>query len=418
MFKTKKCFLSICRIAFVLFAAPSFLYAWGESICLYSLHKDADPCGIALNFYPSGYSDGWYWGRTSRHPQYSHEMLSGEFGAAIFYDGIHNNHANWLTDFFSYPDWSPDTNFNKDMTFYYNSDSQQWQSWRVWNNNRNAQSRIYDPNIQITIDYHITDLGTDGNVAIPFYPQGYSGSDVPYVASDRYILFQTYNIKNTTQNNITGVKFYQMLVGLVEYPFGNTTKSSTYSYKKFPGQLKDYHYAITQWNYGDPNYHVDWISFASNVEPTWIENGFYDWSPYSGKPNPPGTHWNIENCNLNGSPAVYNSYGAAGAMGWDLGTLEPNQTKSITLAVMFGCGPIKYAKPYDVDLSITDDVSDCIYPNNDVNFTVSYAANQDINDVNLAVELSPYLILKFDKPFCFFCLRPKNEFLYFFVFSY
>jgi hypothetical protein len=46
-------------------------------------------------------------------------------------------------------------------------------------------------------------------------------------------------------------------------------------------------------------------------------------------------------------------------------------------------------------LSITDDVSDCIYPNNDVNFTVSYAANQDINDVNLAVELSPYLTFNY-----------------------
>jgi hypothetical protein len=306
-------------IVLALFVIPTVLFAQDEPIGLYTHDYYASSGGVAFNCYPSGYSDGWYWGWTSRHKKYSHETLSGEWAAAIYYNGIHNNKANWLETYFRFPYWHPDTNFREDANFYYNQDIPQWQSWRVWNNHLNAQSRVYDPNIQITIDYRITDLGADGNVAIPFYPQNYSDSNVPYVESDRYLLIQTYNIKNTTQQNMTGVEFYQMLVGLVEYPFGNTTKSSTYSYKKFPGLLKGYNYAITQWNYGDPNNpqdHVDWISFASNIEPTWIENGFYDWSPYPGKPNPPGTHWNIENCNLNGSPAVYDSYGAAGAMGW------------------------------------------------------------------------------------------------------
>jgi hypothetical protein len=62
---------------------------------------------------------------------------------------------------------------------------------------------------------------------------------------------------------------------------------------------------------------------------------------------------------------------------------------------MFGYGPIDYNQPYDVDLSLTDDVAYCVYPNNDVNFTVSYAANQDINDVNLVVSLSPFVQLNY-----------------------
>jgi hypothetical protein len=82
-------------------------------------------------------------------------------------------------------------------------------------------------------------------------------------------------------------------------------------------------------------------------------------------------------------------------MGWYLPDLAPGQSTSITVAFMFGYGPIDYNQPYDVDLSLTDDVAYCVYTNNDVNFTVSYAANQDINDVNLVVSLSPFVQLNY-----------------------
>jgi len=51
--------------------------------------------------------------------------------------------------------------------------------------------------------------------------------------------------------------------------------------------------------------------------------------------------------------------------------------------------------PIDVDLSITDDVSECDYPNNDVNYALTYAANEDVNDVNLVVELSQYVTFNY-----------------------
>ncbi|MFA6426288.1 MAG: hypothetical protein WCW64_08925, partial [Phycisphaerae bacterium] len=37
---------------------------------------------------------------------------------------------------------------------------------------------------------------------------------------------------------------------------------------------------------------------------------------------------------------------------------------------------VPYASPIDVDIAITDNVSDCVFPNNDVNYTVEYAINQ------------------------------------------
>jgi hypothetical protein len=50
----------------------------------------------------AGYSDKFYWGASPRHNvEDEHEMLSGEWGAAIYYDGIGTgNQAMWLTDCF------------------------------------------------------------------------------------------------------------------------------------------------------------------------------------------------------------------------------------------------------------------------------------------------------------------------------
>ncbi|MFA5292803.1 MAG: right-handed parallel beta-helix repeat-containing protein [Phycisphaerae bacterium] len=401
---------------FILFVSSSILYAEYEPIRLYTNSYKAETGGVAFNCYPSGYSDGWWWGETDRHEGYGyHETLSGEWATAIYYTGIHNNVSNWFEKHFLYPYWDPDTSFEEDTNFYYNQDTQQWQSWHVWNNNRTAQSRVYDPNIQVTIDYNIIDLGENGYVSMPFYPEGYSGSDVPYVTSERYILIQTYNITNThslqSGVNITGLKFYQMLDGLVTL---SGAKSSTYSNANIPGLLTGYDptdptvvfkYVITQWN--NYEYHTDWISFACSVEPTSFENGIYDTG--SGGDSTPGyVTYDIRNCNLNNDPNVYDTYGPAGAMGWDLGTLAPNQTKSITVAAMFGTGPIQYAEPIpplppgceDVNLSIdTTDVEDCVVPSVDgwidsvfdYNICYHFGPACSANDINIVSTLDDYV---------------------------
>ena len=124
----------------------------------------------------------------------------------------------------------------------------------------------------------------------------------------------------------------------------NSIVNSTYSDVNLPGLLRGYdpcnpdkpfRYAITQWNLGNPNAeHVDWLSFSSTIQPDWIDNGTYN--GHNGKPAS-GTHIRIENHQLNGAKWIYCAQ-AAGAMSWNLGTLAPGQSKSITLAVMFGSG--------------------------------------------------------------------------------
>jgi parallel beta-helix repeat protein len=99
------------------------------------------------------------------------------------------------------------------------------------------------------------------------------------------------------------------------------------------------------------------------MEPNTIENGHYKDGHYYDpifKP-PTGTHVNIENRDLNEVTEIFYDE-VAGAMGWYLGSLDPNESVSITVAFMFGHGPVhttslemeKY-NDVDSDLCTKDD---------------------------------------------------------------
>ena len=56
-------------------------------------------------FDAAGFSDIIYWGDSPNHGCNYHEVLSGEWGAAIFYDSISTEpNAMWLTNKFLFPD--------------------------------------------------------------------------------------------------------------------------------------------------------------------------------------------------------------------------------------------------------------------------------------------------------------------------
>lgn len=60
----------------------------------------------------AGYSDDFYYNRTDLHSYGTHEMLSGEWAAAIYYDGIAAEpNAMWLTNRFVDPDWTTNSDF-------------------------------------------------------------------------------------------------------------------------------------------------------------------------------------------------------------------------------------------------------------------------------------------------------------------
>ncbi len=329
----------------------------------------------------AGYSDDLLYGISPRHP-YSYEgLLSGEWAAAIYYDSIGTApNAMWLTDHFITPDWTT------------NSDFQIFQEPNVWDDPCNPvkgidtfYSVIRNDQVKIRIDCEIVDLGEQD-------PNGEGGSPLAFrdandvsvfVYSERYVLLQTYTITNLSPNTINNLEFYQMLNGLI-------SAHSVYETWFLSDPLEDYtpynpvhetgnfHYDITQWStpdVGDPN-HGDWIGFSSTLEPDMFENGFHR-----------GTDANIERRNLNGEP---DSHGArvSAATGWYLGMLEPNESVSLTLAVMVGAGPVFRSPPCHIELTKVDDVNDCVGLGDEINYTISYSylsdANcSDINDVNI-----------------------------------
>ncbi|HLB74287.1 MAG TPA: LamG-like jellyroll fold domain-containing protein [Sedimentisphaerales bacterium] len=323
-------------------------------------------------FDAGGYADWCWWGPSARHGYEYHEMLSGEWAGAIYYNGIATgDQAMWLTDKFIYPDWlNPDNDFTVTSCSSWDDPSPpgnpvppNYNAKDHANNTVTAydtgQSVIQNGQVRITIDYEMVDLGEQ----VPGSPMAFGslvGADA-FVYSERYILLQTYTITNITASSLEDLQFYQMLHG---HPAdeGNAVVYSVYDDADHEDPLESYvpynqvhtvgnfRYDITQWNnFDDPDKHPlvthrDWIGFSSTVPPDFIENGYYEGHDAGKPPRDPdpdltGTHWNIEDRNLNEKPYRFGE--AAGAMGWSLGTLAPADSVKLTLAIMFGAGPIQ-----------------------------------------------------------------------------
>jgi hypothetical protein len=181
----------------------------------------------------AGYADFTYWYPSPRH-QYptAHEMLTGEWAAAIYYDGIGSDpNAMWLTDEFEYPRWYTNSEFtqNWDYSAWNNSANPIWDdpcqptgpysrdySQVNHGNGDTAQSIISDGKLEITIDYEMVDLFTVRDGAYSPLTFHDANNHTGYVKSERYIMLQTYTIKNISGSNITGLEFYQMLHGHFE----------------------------------------------------------------------------------------------------------------------------------------------------------------------------------------------------------
>jgi len=330
----------------------------------------------APNFYgdldAGGYSDWIWWGYEPNHHPYSyHEVLSGEYGAALYYNSISTEpNAMWLTDLFVYPDWTTDSNFAVSGTpsswnnlnnpvppnQYARNDAYQWTT--AYNT---GQSILLsdDGKIRVTIDYEVVDLG-EGNWS-PMSIRDATGQ-IGFVKSDRFLFLQTYTITNLQNDaDITGLELYQLLHSHGANDYGPTVHAS-YTAANYNDPLANYipynpvHtignfcYDFTQWNnINDPNRsswvtHTDWVGFSSTVAPDVFECGDYNSTALEsyGKPEQ-GVHISVEKRILNQNPYRYGE--TAGAMGWYLPNLGPQESTSITVAFMFGYGPIDYNEP-------------------------------------------------------------------------
>jgi uncharacterized repeat protein (TIGR01451 family) len=356
---------------------------------------DNNEQGVAPYFYgdmdAAGYSDWIWYGPSPIHDHGYHEVLSGEWGAAIYYDGIDTNLTNdpndaanrrqamWLTKDYVFPGWTT----NSDFVFGGTCIAQQ-------NPNNPAplydtgKSVIYNDQVEITIDYEVVDLEfRDPNLYESRSPMGFidEATGLPVsMPSERYCFLQTYTVRNLTSQTLTGLEFYQL-----HHSHGNNeyaaAVNSTYTDIAWDDPLEDYtpydsvhtvgnfRYDITQWNSmrapGSAN-HIDYVCFSSTIEPDWIDNDVY--KGHSGKPTS-GTHLHVEDRNLNGIDAIYMKE-VCGAMGWSLASLEPNATTSITLAYMFS---IETEAESSVELTKTIlDPNDCYSPGDELTYRIEW----------------------------------------------
>ena len=153
---------TIFRTLYVtLLILPSVIYATPPSegtVYLYTPSPYPNPRVFDATLDAAGYSDVINWGFSDYHPYDSHELLSGEWGAAIYYNGILSEPKTmWLTNRFICPNWDP-TNSN----FVFDSWPEKW----AWDNPNNpvegydtGRSVITNNEVEITIDYEIADGG-------------------------------------------------------------------------------------------------------------------------------------------------------------------------------------------------------------------------------------------------------------------
>lgn len=376
----------------------------------------------------AGYSDWIWYGPSDLHPVESfHELLSGEWGAAIYYDGVDTplidpansslgRQAMWLTRQFQTPNWNTNGRFNTYETF------------GAWHDGSNptpgpntGQSKIRDGSVEITIDYEIVDLGETTTNRSPMIYRDPDTGQFQYMNSDRYCFLQTYTIRNIDPNEValTNVALYQMLHshGADEYrPVLCSTYSDYSANDPLAGytplnlvhQVGNFRYDITQWNdthrAASTRSHTDFVGFSSTQEPDWVDNG-----TYIGAEERPatGTHLRIENRSLNNATGVYFNE-VAGAMGWNLGTLAPNATTSLTVAVMFGQEKV-ITSP--IVLTKTDNIGSegCVGPGQEITYTICWD-NVTLADANDAV-LIDYLPRSVSYPQAGWTMDPNGVFV-------
>lgn len=271
-----------------------------------------------------GYSDWLIYQHHVGIPQ--HEMLSGEWAAAIFYEGIPTTpNAMWLTDFFIYPDWVTNSNFLVSTPMEYTSPPDQSQVRSVIFNN------------EVEIEIYATMLCAQ--TAMGIIPDPATGA---YVESDSCVMLQEYTIRNITPDTLHDLTFYQFLHGQPADEYGpfvlGVYDSDFYPYADpgFPAS-QDYHYDITQWRfrtYVGVDF-TEYIGFGGIEEPSAYD--LWHYRGHGGRP-PDGLHVRVENNSLTNT----SSWGpdeTAGAEMWDLGILGPDEDVTVSVLLSVAAEP-------------------------------------------------------------------------------
>jgi hypothetical protein len=268
------------------------------------------------------------------------EYLSGEWGATVGYQvsGGPSVAAEWLQPTFLYPDWQTNSTFAvvTPMT----------QTGLNADNLPIAQSVIQNAHLRITQRCEMIDTVTGTPMGTKPASVGGAGT---FNHSNRYVMKQTYTVKNITGAAISNVQLFQLLHGL-------NSQRGLHDNRSYSGQLGSYQYDTTlagvdAWAAGAGAGLEDFITFHATSAPTAHEIGYYGIEGNGvdnhgiGKPSV-GTHFSIEANALNGMDNFQPpTRWVAGAQRWELGNLAPNQSVSFDVLLSILTGTMVPAGP-------------------------------------------------------------------------
>jgi hypothetical protein len=265
-----------------------------------------------------GYSDFLVYTAGPFPKDWTHEMISGEWAAAIGYDGIPLTlpiRTMWLEPDFIYPDWTTNSDFlvTSPMSEPVDLDGDGLPE---------GSSIIANADVEIRIDVKFLDTGTGT-------PMGAGGSSV---TSDRYVLRTTYTVRNLRATPLTGVRFYTFLHGHPANDEANTVRSA-YDTTAYAGALSAWRYDITHvaTNSGAIDGSTtgcmltDHIGMSMDVAPAdW---GLGSYRGHTLRPGP-GLHDDVER-DILGNQTSFGPDETAGALRRDLGTLAAGASASV-----------------------------------------------------------------------------------------
>lgn len=272
--------------------------------------------GINLSDY--GYSDYINYTAGPFPGDWVHEMISGEWAAAVGYDGIPvtlPQRSMWLEPNFAYPDWFSNSNFQvvEPLSLPADTDADGLPE---------GFSVIANADVEIRIEHDFQDTATGT-------PMGEIGGSV---LSDRYVLRTTYRIRNLRATSLTGVRFYTFLHG---HPANDERPqvSAFYDSASYAGALSTWRYDVTQRSQnsgaidGSPTgcTLIDRIGMSMDVPPADWGLGHY--RGHAARPAS-GLHVDVEN-DILGNQTTFGPDEVAGALRRDVGTIAAGATATV-----------------------------------------------------------------------------------------
>lgn len=276
-----------------------------------------------ITIWDSGYSDYMV-------SPYGHEQLSGDWAAAILYDGIGapngaTDEAMWLEPMWVCPDWASNSAFTVVSPFV---------AWDDPGNpiegNDTGQGVVTNGQVEITIDCTML----PGRTVAGLSP-GVAG--LTHILTYYYVMVETYTIRNVGSTPLTNLAWFQFMHA---HPNDNYDAVNFGVYDPTPYvEPED---AFPAWHYDMTFFSPDavWatamddiVGFCAERAPdAWGIGEFPSVGCGGGEPGPSSLHHLVE-ANALFNDTVFGPAETAGAMRWSLGTLAPGQ--SISHAVLF-----------------------------------------------------------------------------------